>query len=132
QAPLRPDLYSCGEPLVFANGYPMSFAPPATRFKLFPNFIYDPKQASSIPSEYKPEDHTPAAAVAAVKSSGGICVKTFFERGFGRDRNLPVMGPDVLAAIRKAVSQDGLVLMVHANSLEAQKFAVAGGADVIA
>jgi imidazolonepropionase-like amidohydrolase len=42
------------------------------------------------------------------------------------------MGPDVLAAIRKAASQDGLVLMVHANSFEAQKFAVAGGADVIA
>jgi imidazolonepropionase-like amidohydrolase len=132
QAPLHPDLYDCGEPLVFANGYPMSYAPLATRFKLFPNFIYDPKQASSIPPEYKPEDHTPAAAVAAVKSSGGICVKTFFERGFGRDRNLPVMGPDVLAAIREAASQDGLVLTVHANSFEAQKLAVAGGADVIA
>jgi hypothetical protein len=23
------------------NGYPMSFAPPETRFRLFPNFIYD-------------------------------------------------------------------------------------------
>ncbi len=31
-----------GESLPFANGYPMSFAPPAMRFKLFPNFIYDP------------------------------------------------------------------------------------------
>lgn len=82
QAPLHPDLYDCGEPLVFENGYPMSFAPPATRLKLFPNFIYDSKRASSIPSEYKPEDHTPAAAVASVKSSGGICVKTYFERDF--------------------------------------------------
>jgi hypothetical protein len=88
QAPLHPDLYSCGEPLVFANGYPMSFAPPELRFELFSNFIYDPAQASSIPSKYKPEGHTPAADVARVKGEGGICVKTFFERGFGRDKNL--------------------------------------------
>jgi len=93
QAPLHPDLYDCGQSLPIANGYPMSFAPSAMRFKLFPNFIYDPKQASSIPSEYKPQDHTAAAAIAAVKSSGGICVKTYFERGFAGDRNLPSDGP---------------------------------------
>jgi len=93
QAPLHPDLYDCGQSLPLANGYPMSFAPAAMRFKLFPNFIYDAAHASSIPSEYKPQDHTPAAAVAAVKGSGGISVKTYFERGFGNDRNLPAMGP---------------------------------------
>jgi len=37
QAPLHPDLYDCGESLPFANGYPMSFAPPETRFRPFPN-----------------------------------------------------------------------------------------------
>jgi hypothetical protein len=78
QAPLHPDLYDCGESLPLANGYPMSFAPPAVRFKVFPNFIYDPMQAGAIPAEYKPQDHTPVAAVAAVKRSGGICVKTYF------------------------------------------------------
>jgi imidazolonepropionase-like amidohydrolase len=132
QTPLHPDLYDCGESLPFANGYPMSFAPPQSRFKVFPNFIYDPAQASSIPAEYRPEDHTPAADVARVKRSGGICVKTYLERGFGRDRHLPVMGPEVTAAIREAATQADLVLMMHANSIEAQKFAVEGGVDVIA
>jgi imidazolonepropionase-like amidohydrolase len=132
QAPLHPDLYSCGEPLVFANGYPMSFAPPEVRFELFSNFIYDPEQASSIPSEYKPEGHTPAADVARVKGDGGICVKTFFERGFGRDKNLPVFSADVLAEIRENATKQGLVLMMHANSFEAQKVAVDGSVDVIA
>jgi imidazolonepropionase-like amidohydrolase len=132
KAPLHPDLYDCGQSLPIANGYPMSFAPPALRFKLFPNFIYDPKQASSIPAEYNPQDHTPAAAVARVKDSGGICVKTYFERGFGRDKNLPVITSDVIAEIRKAATQDGLTLMMHANSFEAQKFAVEGDVDVIA
>jgi len=132
QAPLHPDLCDCGPSLPIANGYPMSFAPPAKRFELFPNFIYDPKQAPSIPSEYRAEDHTPAAAVSRVKNSGGICVKTYFERGFGRDRNLPVISPEILSQIRQAATQDGLVLMMHANSFEAQSFAVDGNVDVIA
>lgn len=132
EAPLHPDLYTCGEPLVFANGYPMSGAPAELRFELFSNFIYDKDQAASIPAEYKPEAHTPEADVARVKGSGGICVKTFYERGFGKDKNLPVMGADVLAEIRKAAADNGLVLMMHANSFEAQKFAVDGSVDVIA
>lgn len=128
--PLHPDLYDCNPSMPLANGYPMSFAP--ADFKLFPNFIYDPRQAASIPAEYKPEEHTPAADVARVKNAGGICVKTFFERGFGPQRNLPVMSPEMLAQVRKAATDNGLVLMMHANSFEAQKFAVAGNVDVIA
>src|ERR1700733_12715185 len=132
QTSLHPDLYDCGQSLPIANGYPMSFAPPAVRFKLFSNFIYDPKQATSIPSQYNPQDHTPAAAIARVKDSGGICVKTYFERGFGQDKNLPVITSDAVAEIRKAATQHGLTLMMHANSFEAQKFAVDGEVDVIA
>jgi imidazolonepropionase-like amidohydrolase len=131
QAPLHPDLYDCGESLPIANGYPMSFAPAPMRFKLFPNFIYDPQQASSIPPEYQPRDHTPAAAVDRVKNSGGVCVKTYFERGFGQDRNLPVMSATTLAEVRQQATKAGLVLMMHANAFEAQKFAVDGDVDVI-
>jgi imidazolonepropionase-like amidohydrolase len=131
-APLHPDLYDCGGALAFANGYPMNFLPPEQRFKMFPNFIYDPKQTDKIPAEYKPGDHTPAADVARVKASGAICVKTFFERGFADDKNLPVMSAETMDAIRKAATEDGLVLMIHANGFEAQKFAVDGNADVIA
>jgi imidazolonepropionase-like amidohydrolase len=131
KAPLHPDVFDCGPPVVFANGYPMSFTPPELRFKKFPNFVYDANQSSSIPAEYKPEDHTPAACVARVKESGAICVKTFFEHGFARDKNLPVMSPEVLAEIHKSAAQAGLVLLVHANSFEAQQFAIDGNADVL-
>lgn len=129
---LHPDLYDCGPSLPVANGYPMSFALPQLRFKIFPNFLYDPRQASSIPSEYKAQDHTPASAVAVDKREGAICVKTYFERGFGKDRNLPVITSEMAAQVRKAATQDGLVLMMHANSFEAQTFAVDAGVDVIA
>ena len=132
ESPQHPDVYDCGQALIEANGYPMAFAPAEVRFKLFSNFLYDPQQASSIPAEYKPEDHTPAADVARVKASGGICVKSFYERGFGKDKNLPVMSADTFAEIRKAATADGLVLMLHANSYEAEKFGVDGGVDVLA
>jgi hypothetical protein len=132
KAPFHPDLFDCGESLPVANGYPMSFAPPALRFKVFPNFIYDSSQASSIPAEYRPDDHTPPADIARVKQAGGICIKTYYEHGFGRDRHLPVMSAGMFRDVRRAATDAGLVLMVHANSFEAQQFAEAGGADVIA
>jgi imidazolonepropionase-like amidohydrolase len=132
RAPLHPELYDCGPSLPLANGYPMSFAPPALRFQLFPDFLYDPAQSASIPAEYKPQDHTPAAAVAADKRAGAICVKTYFEHGFGRNRNLPVITPAMAAGVRNAATQNGLVMMMHANSFEAQQFAEDAGVDVIA
>jgi imidazolonepropionase-like amidohydrolase len=132
RAPQHPDLYTCGDALVPANGYPMVFYPEETRFKQFPNFIYVPSQASSIPPEYKPKDHTVAADVAAVKRSGGICVKTFYERGVGQFTNLPVIDSNDLAEIRKHAIQAGLPLILHANSFEAQKFGVEGNVDILA
>ncbi|OFA05812.1 amidohydrolase family protein [Duganella sp. HH101] len=131
-APLHPDVYDCGAPLVFANGYPSSYAPPETRFEMFSNFIYDPAQADKIPARFKPEDYTPAKGVARVKADHGICVKTHFEHGFGTMHNLPVMSPAVYAEVRAAASRDKLVLVTHGNSFEAQTFAVDGGADVLA
>ena len=132
RAPLHPDLYDCGPSLPLANGYPMSFASPALRFQLFPNFLYDPAQSASIPAEYTRQDHTPAAAVAADKRAGAICVKTYFEHGFGKDRNLPIITPGMAAGVRKAATQNALVMMMHANSFEAQQFAVDADVDVIA
>jgi amidohydrolase family protein len=132
QSPLHPDVYDCGEPLPLANGYPMSFWPAEQRFRQFPNFIYDPAQASSIPAEFKPEEHTPTTDVARVKNSGAICVKTFFERGFADNFKLPVITPEMIAETRRAATQFHLVLFMHGNSFESQKFAVAGDVDVIA
>jgi imidazolonepropionase-like amidohydrolase len=132
QAPLHPDLYDCGPSLPVANGYPMSFLPAETRFQLFPNWLLDPQHASDLPPGYDPGKHTPAAVVATIKNAGGICVKTYFERGFGRARNLPVITPELIAQVRQAAQQSDLVLIMHANSFEAQRFAVDSGVDVIA
>jgi hypothetical protein len=131
KAPLHPDLLDCGEALPFANGYPMNFAPPGGRFDPWPNFIYDTKHPESIPAKYKAEDHTPEADVARVKAAGAVCVKTFIERGFAEDRNLPIPDADILTRIRKASTDASLLMMVHANSFETQGMAVGANADII-
>jgi imidazolonepropionase-like amidohydrolase len=130
--PQHPDIYDCGPPLVLANGYPSSYTPPKYRFEVFSNFIYDPAQADKIPARYKPEDYTPAKGVARAKADGAICVKTHYEHGFGSQRNLPVMSPAVYGEVRAAATKDGLTLVTHGNSFEAQTFAVNGGVDVLA
>ncbi|CUI09659.1 amidohydrolase family protein [Massilia antarctica] len=130
--PLHPDVFHCGEALVLANGYPMSFMTPDTRFKSFGNFLFDPAMPTTVPAEFAPATHTVAAGVARVVKAGGICVKTHFERGFGANRNLPVMSSAKFAEVRAATAQAGKVLVTHANSFEAQSFAVAGKADVLA
>jgi imidazolonepropionase-like amidohydrolase len=130
-APLHPDSYDCGPALALANGYPMAMLPKEVRWDVFPNFLWDPRQ-DSIPIRFKPGDHTPKATVARVAADGGICVKTFEERGFGSARNLPT---PTLAMIRDVVGESharGLPVLMHANSLAAWRFAVEANVDVIA
>ena len=130
-APAHPDLYHCGA-LPVANGYPTQFAPSLLRSRIFPNFVVDPKSGDVAPSGSDAQAHTPEAAVGRVKQEGGICVKTFFERGFGRDHDLPVPSSELFARIVKSARIAGLPVLLHATSLEAQRFGVEGGADIFA
>jgi hypothetical protein len=131
-APLHPQLLHCGQPLVLANGYPMSYMPAATRFEQFPNFVSDTLQGAVAPAKYAASEHTVQAGVARVKQAGGICAKAHFEHGFGRQANLPVWSKTMFGQVRDEASKAGLTLVMHANSFEAQSFAVEGKADVIA
>ncbi len=67
-----------------------------------------------------------------MKADGAICVKTFFERGFGSAHNLPVPQLDTVRELVRAAHAAGLPVLIHANSSDAQAFAVAAGVDIIA
>lgn len=130
-APVHPDLYRCGAvPVV--NGYPSQNAPLAVRSRAFPYFVVDPKSKEGVPAGTTAEAHTPAAVIARMKQEGNICVKAFFERGFGRDRNLPVPSPELFAEIVKAAHAAGMPVLLHATTLEAQRFGVEGRTDIFA
>jgi imidazolonepropionase-like amidohydrolase len=126
-APAHPDLYHCGA-LPVADGYPSHYAPSLLRSRVFPNFVVDPKTTSSADAQA----HSPRAAVDRVKQQGAICIKTFFERGFGRDHDLPVPSPQLFADIMKSSRSAGLPVLLHATSLEAQRFGVEGGTNIFA
>jgi len=130
-SPLHPDVYHCGGALVVANGYPMAFLPAESRFDVFSNFLYDPEQADEIPDRFEPEDHSPAATVARVADSGGICVKTHWETGFGPLSGLPTPSKAMIAEVIRESRARGLVVTMHANSLAAHRFATQAGVDVI-
>ncbi|MCK5439958.1 MAG: amidohydrolase family protein, partial [Gemmatimonadetes bacterium] len=130
-APLHPDVYDCDSALALANGYPMAFFPPETRFESHPNFLYDPRQADAIPVKYAPEDHSPAAAVGRVAEAGAICVKTHFEDGFGPAKIWPTPTAEMISDVIAESHARNLTVTMHANSYEAYKFAVETGVDVI-
>ena len=132
-APVHPQVLDCGPGIVEANGYPMAYLPPDVRFDVFSNFLYDDRQKGEIPAKYSPAEHTPAADVARVVASGGICVKAFYEPGFGaQSGKLPTPTLGAMRAIAGEAHRRHLPLIVHANSVSAHRFALDAGADVAA
>jgi imidazolonepropionase-like amidohydrolase len=132
KAALGPAVFDCGNALEIANGYLMSSQPPSERFELNPNFLYDPRQASSIPAKYSPEEHSPEAAAARVEQAGGRCVKASYEPGYGDlAGKLPVPTLEMMDEVREASHRHHLPLLLHANSYEAHKFAVDARADAV-
>jgi imidazolonepropionase-like amidohydrolase len=128
----HPDIYDCGGALPVPNGYPSQNAPAEYRFRIFPNTVIDPAHTENFPASEDPAAHTPSAAVERILKGGGICVKTFFERGFGRDRNLPVPSSDLMKEIVAAAERAHLPVLLHANSIEAQTFGVDNGTSIFA
>ena len=73
-----------------------------------------------------------AKADIVVRSQGGICIKTYFERGYERDRNLPVPSLPLIRDVVLAARETGLPVLLHANSFEAQTFGIDAGVSIFA
>lgn len=131
EADVAPDAYFCGGAPV-ANGYPMVFTPEDLRFQAYRYFLYDERQKDQIPSFVEPAEHTPEAVVRRMASDGAICVKTTYETGFGGMRNLPTPTLEMLDSLAQAAHDRNMPMVIHANSKEAQEFAVEARADIIA
>jgi imidazolonepropionase-like amidohydrolase len=131
-AEVAPAVFDCGNALALANGYPMVYRPPAERFASYPNFLYDPKQSAAIPSHFRAADHSPEAGVARVAAGGGRCVKAFYESGFGEfSGKLPVPTLEMMQRVRRASRDRRLPLLLHANSIDAHRFAVSVEPDAV-
>ena len=126
-----PDTYFCGGAALI-DGYPMNYAPKPARYAAWPYMLVEPEATDALPPGINAAEHSPQAVVARMKADGAICVKTFFERGFGAAHDLPVPKPETIRAVVQAAHTAGLPVFLHANSDEAQTFGLDTGVDVIA
>jgi imidazolonepropionase-like amidohydrolase len=124
-----PDTYFCGGAALM-DGYPMNYVPKPQRYSAAPYMLIEP--GTPPPDGIDPAMHTPQAVVSKMKTDGAICVKTFFERGFGEVRDLPVPKLETIRALVKAAHAAGLPVLMHANSDEAQRFGLDAGVDILA
>lgn len=126
----HPDLYFCAAaPLM--DGYPMSWAPKPERYQRFPYMLIEPG-GQVVPAGFDRSAQTPRAVVARIKTDGATCIKSFFERGFGDVKNLPVPQLETIHALVQAAHEARMPVFLHANGTEAQAFALEAGVDVIA
>jgi imidazolonepropionase-like amidohydrolase len=126
---VAPDAYFCGAAPV-ANGYPMAFLPEALRYEIYPYVLYDDRQAADIPARIDPAEHTPEAVVRRMADDGAICVKTYYESGFGAFQGqLPTPTLKMIRDLVAAAHARDMPVFIHANSVDAHAFALAAGVD---
>ena len=126
-----PDTRFCGG-AALVDGYPLNYVPKPQRYARMPYMIVEPQGGAPLPPGVDPAAHTPQAVVERMKSDGAICVKTFFERGFGGVHDLPVPKPETIRSLVRAAHAAGLPVLLHANSAEAQTFGLDTGVDIFA
>ena len=131
--PQHPDIFHCGGAPVL-NGYPTALMDPSVRYKIMPNWIYEPANATEhpVPAGFDAKDHTPEAVVERIAASGARCVKVFVEDGFGERSGWPVISEQSLQRVVAAAHAKGLLVLAHANALTHQQRALAGRVDVMA
>jgi len=129
----HPDLYRCGAAPVL-DGYPSVFADKGIRYRIMPDWIYEPANAAQhpLPAGESAAEHAPEAIVARIAKTNARCIKVFIEDGFGDSTEWPLLSAATLKQVVTAAHQKGLLVMAHANALGMQRMAVASGVDVIA
>jgi imidazolonepropionase-like amidohydrolase len=130
--PVHPNLCSCGRGVHIAGGYGAKRIPKDATAAHASNIVYEPTQAKEWPQNLDSNDYSPMRAVGRAKKVGAICLKIFYEPGFGGAANWPVFSPATMAALREEATRQGLVMVVHANAVESWRAALAAHADVIA
>ena len=116
--PVHPDLYFCGATPI-PGGYPPTYQTREEQARTYPYMLVEGGDA-------------PATVVKKMKADGALCVKAFYERGFGEADVWPVPRLETIRALVKAARAAHMPVLIHANSTDGQEFALEAGVDIIA
>ncbi|HOY21691.1 MAG TPA: amidohydrolase family protein [Cellvibrio sp.] len=129
--PLAPQAYFCA-PLMIPHGYPLANLPEAVQNspEVTRHYLHDRHSHDAIPIA-DADQHTPAKLVAAGKKDGARCIKVFYEKGFGKMKNLPVPSETIIRELVATAHKHNLPVFLHGNSRESYEFALNTGVDML-
>ncbi|MDC0434319.1 amidohydrolase family protein [bacterium] len=123
--PLHPDVFHCG-PVIARGGYPMNELGPYALMNQFP-YLIEPGDSFAAAKV----EQTPQSIVKNMQANGDICIKLFFENGFGPRNDLPLPSQAAFKKLIAAAREAGLIVVGHANAFDMQQLAVDAGVDVL-
>ncbi len=128
--PLAPEAFFC-TPVLIPKGYPLAMMPEdsAQAHDSSRHLLHDHHTHST--ADHNTDTHTPAELVEAGKKEGARCVKLFYEKGFGRMKNLPVPSEQIARELVAVAHDHKLPVFLHGNSYASYEFALATGVDMI-
>lgn len=127
-----PRAYFC-KAITIPNGYPIMRASLETQFTapMLNYMLFDQNQSSVYPATFIKKRHTPENIVRRIKSEGAKCIKVFYEKGFGRWKNLPVPSVSLIREVVKQAHALGLKVYLHGNSQSSYEFALKVKVDTL-
>lgn len=134
QQALHPDVFTCSKHLDIANGHGMMEEDPKTRLQNNPNFLYDHYQNQHIEGDFDLTQHTVEATVKRIKDDGGICIKTYYENGYGGSEKVDfdIPTPQIIRDVAIEGRKNNIPTLLHANSWGSQRVALLANVDIIA
>lgn len=130
---ISPTAYHCsGVPI--ASGYPIIWAGEEHQFQhpMAKHMLYEQHRHDIYPDSFDPHTHSAEQIVNAVAKEQALCIKTYFERGFGAQKNLPVPEVQSIKKLIKLAHEKDLKVFLHGNSEESYRFALETKVDAIA
>ncbi|MBX2814112.1 MAG: amidohydrolase family protein [Myxococcales bacterium] len=130
--PLAPTAYYCaGTPI--PGGYTLAQLPKEIQLSHpnAENYLFDPRQTSLMKATKGSELHKAQPLVAGIAQTSARCIKAFYERGYGKMKDLPVPTTEMLTELVVEAGKHGLPVYVHGNSLESHQFVLGTGAKML-
>ena len=132
---VRPDIYTCGRQVQVMNDFMMEMEELPLKDRLEYPFLFDKYNENlHFPDSINLELHSPEAVVSTiVKEQEGIAVKIVYEdesSGFPQSWELPSLS--LMRDLVEKAHKEGIPVLMHATSYDAQKFGLEAGIDIFA